>query len=152
MAAPGKLEVEVETQSNPDKFWTALLDSYKIFPEAFPDKFKSIEILEGDGKSPGSVRLVKYAEGLPLITMSKEKIETVDEANKTMTYSVIDGELISFYKTFKAQAAVVPNGEGSLVKWSCEFEKAQEDTPNPDLFKEFAVKTFHELDAYLLKA
>ena len=87
-----------------------------------------------------------------MITMSKEKIETVDEANKTMTYSVIDGELISFYKTFKAQAVVVPNGEGSLVKWSCEFEKAQEDTPNPDLFKEFAVKTFHELDAYLLKA
>ena len=63
MAAPGKLEVEVETKSNPDKLWTALLDSYKVFPEAFPDKFKSVEILEGDGKAPGSVRLVKYGEG-----------------------------------------------------------------------------------------
>lgn len=63
MAATGKLDVEVEVKSPADKFWNAIRDSSTLFPKAFPNQYKSIEVLEGDGKSVGSVRLVKYAEG-----------------------------------------------------------------------------------------
>lgn len=47
---------------------------------------------------------------------------------------------------------VSAKGDGSVVKWSCEFEKADAEIPNPDKIKEFAVKNFLELDDYLLKA
>ncbi|KMT07310.1 hypothetical protein BVRB_6g149380 [Beta vulgaris subsp. vulgaris] len=152
--AIGNLEVDVEVKSNPDKFWNSIRDSDKLFPQAFPELYKSIEILEGDGKAVGSVRFVKFAEGLPFpVTKSKEKVEVVDEAKKTVGYSVLEGEVLDFYKSFKAQLVVEPKGEGSLVKWSCEFEKAKEDAPNPEIiFKEFAVKTFMDLDEHLLKA
>ncbi|KAF8390368.1 hypothetical protein HHK36_024893 [Tetracentron sinense] len=148
----GKLEMEVEVKSSADKFWEAISDSATLFPKIFPEQYKSIEIVEGDGKSVGSIRLVKYAEGIPVITVSKEKIEVADAASKSTTYSVIDGDLANFYKNFKASLQIVPKGDGSLVKWSVEFEKASEEVPDPNLIQEFAVKTFNDLDAYLLKA
>ncbi|CAO2815661.1 unnamed protein product [Amaranthus hypochondriacus] len=45
----GKLEVDVEVKSNPDKFWSSIRESDKVFPKAFPELYKSIDILEGDG-------------------------------------------------------------------------------------------------------
>lgn len=57
------LDVEVELKSPADKLWNAIRDSASLFPKAFPDQYKSIEVLEGDGKSAGSVRLINYADG-----------------------------------------------------------------------------------------
>lgn len=90
--------------------------------------------------------------GSPIVKVSKEKIEVVDPKNNTFAYNVIGGDLLKFYKRFKAHVTVVPKeGEGSLVKWSCEFEKASEEIPDPSLIKEFAEKNFKELDEYLGK-
>lgn len=70
MATRGKLEVDVDLKSNADKYWKTLRNSTEIFPKAFPNDYKSIEVLEGDGKSPGSIRHISYGEGknfIPLI-------------------------------------------------------------------------------------
>ncbi|KAF6157320.1 hypothetical protein GIB67_004258 [Kingdonia uniflora] len=147
-----KLEVEIESKSPADKLWEAITESNTLFPKVFPDQYKSIEILEGDGKSVGSIRLITYAEGIPIITFAKEKIEVADQANKTISYSVIDGELATFYKTFRATLQITAKGDGSLVKWSVEYEKANDEVPEPDLVQDFALKTFTGLDEYLLKA
>jgi hypothetical protein len=63
MASGGKLEVDVEIKSAAKKFWDNIRDSTTLFPKAFPDQYKSIEILEGDGKAAGSTRLFTYGEG-----------------------------------------------------------------------------------------
>lgn len=96
--------------------------------------------------------IIMYCTGMSMISTSKEKIEVVDEEKKSVSYSVIDGDLLKYYKNFKAHLVVTPKGGGSLVKWSCEFDKASEEVPNPDLMKDFAVKNFQDLDAFLLKA
>ncbi|EXB82638.1 MLP-like protein 423 [Morus notabilis] len=150
-ACSGKLNVEVEVKSNADKVWEALRDFIFIFPKAFPNDYKSVEVLEGDGIVVGSVRLITYGEGSPIVKVSKEKIEVVDPQNKTFSYNIIDGDLLKYYKSFKAHVTVVPKEEGSLVKWSCEYEKASEEIPDPSLIKEFAEKNFKELDDYLAK-
>lgn len=62
----GKLDVEVEVKTNADKFWESIRDSSTVFPKALPHQYKSIQVLEGDGKSVGSVRLIHYAEGIIL--------------------------------------------------------------------------------------
>ena len=152
MAATGKLDVEVELKSSADKFWESIRDSTSLFPKAFPHDYKSIQVLEGDGKAPGSVRLFTYAEGSPIVKVSKEKIEHVDEATKNVHYSVIDGDLLQYYKVFKGFITVTPKGDGSLVKWSCEYEKSSHEIPDPDVIKEFVVKNFKEVDAYILQA
>ncbi|XP_015901577.1 MLP-like protein 423 [Ziziphus jujuba] len=149
MGSSGKLEVEIEVKASADKFWECIRDSTNLFPKALSHDYKSIDVLEGDGKAPGSIRLITYAEGSPLVKVDKERIDAVDEANKAVSYSVIEGDLVKYYKNFKAFLAVTPKGEGSLVKWACEFEKASEDVPNPDLVKDFAIKNFLEVDSYI---
>uniref|UniRef100_A0A2P2J769 MLP-like protein 423 n=1 Tax=Rhizophora mucronata TaxID=61149 RepID=A0A2P2J769_RHIMU len=63
MACSGKLNVDIEVKSAADKFWECIRDSTTLFPKLFPQQYKSIEVLEGDGKAVGSVRLITYAEG-----------------------------------------------------------------------------------------
>lgn len=63
MACSGKIDVEVEVKSPADKFWGSIRDSNNLFPKAFPDQYNSIEVLEGDGKAAGSVRLITYGGG-----------------------------------------------------------------------------------------
>ncbi|XP_062150072.1 MLP-like protein 423 [Alnus glutinosa] len=150
MASNGKLDVEVEVKSHADKFWASIRDSPTILPKAFPNDYKSIEILEGDGKSVGTVRLITYGEGSPLVKVSKEKIEAFDEGKRTLSFSVIEGDLLNYYKVFKCHITVVPKGAGSLAKWSSEFQKATEEIPDPHVIKDFVVKNFQELDAYVL--
>ncbi|KAJ1389920.1 START-like domain superfamily [Sesbania bispinosa] len=149
MATRGKLEVDIELKSNADKFWQTIRDSTTIFPKAFPHDYKSIEILEGDGKSAGSVRHITYGEGSPLCKSSKEKIEAADDAKKTVMYSVIEGDLIQYYKKFRGHITVTAVGDGCEVKWTAEYEKTSQDVPDPVLVKEFAVKNFLEVDAYI---
>ncbi|XP_011086520.1 MLP-like protein 423 [Sesamum indicum] len=145
-----KLEVEFEMKSSPEKVWESIRESTTLFPKALPKEYESIEILEGDGKSVASVRLIKYPPGLSAISSTKEKIEVVDEGKKMLSYSVIGGDILKYYKNFKAHLSVSPKDEGSWVKWSCEFEKASEEVPNPDLVRDFAIKNFQDLDAYIL--
>ncbi|MCL7022923.1 hypothetical protein MKW94_009248 [Papaver nudicaule] len=148
MASNGKIEAAMEIKSPANKVWDIILDS-AMFPKIFPEQYKSIEVLEGDGKSVGSIKLIKYQEGVPNVTFSKEKVEIVDETNKSLTYSVIEGELLNYYKNFKVNVSVSTKGNGSLVKWSCDFEKASEEIPDPSGIKDFAVKSFQDLDAYI---
>ncbi|CAI9275793.1 MLP-like protein 423 [Lactuca sativa] len=152
MATTGKLDVEVKVKSEADKFWNTILDSATIFPKVCSDLYKEVEVLEGDGRSVGSVRLVHFAEGSPIVKSAKEKIEELDEAKKKVAYSVIDGDMMKYYKTFKATLEVIPEAEGSIVKWMCEYEKASDEVPDPSMIRDFAAKNFQEIDAYLLKA
>ncbi|KAK8522478.1 hypothetical protein V6N13_115445 [Hibiscus sabdariffa] len=149
MACKGQLEAEVELKSPAEKVWCTIRDSTTIFPIALPNDYKSIEVLEGDGKSPGTVRLFNYAEGSPIVKVSKERTDSVDEATKTFVYSIIGGDLMKYYKSFVGKIVVVPKGESSLVKWSCEYEKASEEIPDPSIIKDFAIQNFVEIDHYL---
>ncbi|KAG6429601.1 hypothetical protein SASPL_107653 [Salvia splendens] len=148
-----KIEMEVELKSEVEKVWNSMRESTTLFPKALPQHYQSIQILEGDGKSVNSVRLVTYPQGISAVSSIKEKIEAVDDEKKFVSYSVIDGDILKYYKNFKGSLSVSSNSNGdnkTLLKWTCEFDKATEDTPNPDFIKDFALKTFQDLDAYLL--
>ncbi|KAJ1271403.1 hypothetical protein BS78_06G125800 [Paspalum vaginatum] len=150
-----KTELVVEVKSPADKLWAALRDSTELFPKIFPEQYKSIETVEGDGKSAGTVRVLKYTDAVPMLKFAKEKLELADDENKVVSYSVVDGELVEFYKNLKITLKVSPAKEGeagaAVVNWAMEFDKASDQVPDPDVIKETATKTFHDLDDYLLK-
>ncbi|XP_020216161.1 MLP-like protein 423 [Cajanus cajan] len=150
MGTRGKLEVDIDLKSKPDKFWETIRNSTDIFPKAFPTDYKSIDILEGDGKAAGSIRHITYAEGSPIVKSSKEKILAADDTKKTVSYAVIEGDLLKYYDKFIGHITVTPSGEGSEVKWTAEYHKASPDVPDPTVVKDFAVKNFLEVDAYVL--
>jgi hypothetical protein len=89
-----------------------------------------------------------------MLTFAKEKVELADDENKVVSYTVVDGELVNFYKNLKITLKVVPAKEGdagAVINWTVEFDKASDQVPEPDVIKETATKTFHDLDDYLLK-
>ena len=90
-----------------------------------------------------------YVAGSPIVKISKEKIDAVDEGKKAITYSVIDGDLLKYFKKFQAHLVIVPKGDGALAKWHCDYEKASDEVPDPHVIKDFAVKNFQEVDAYI---
>ncbi|KAF9626332.1 hypothetical protein IFM89_032181 [Coptis chinensis] len=147
-----RLALEMEVKAPADEFWNGIKDSTTVFPKIFPEQIKSIEVLEGDGFSVGTIRLIEYAEGIPVATFAKEKVELLDIENKTIGSRIIDGELASLYKNPKAKVQVIPKGPGSLVKWSLELEKGSNEAPDPIMFQDQAAKLFSGLDAHLLKA
>lgn len=53
-------------------------------------------------------------KGSTLVKVSAERIEAVDLENKSMTYSIIGGEMLEYYKTFKGTITVTPKGGGSI--------------------------------------
>ncbi|MED6113092.1 hypothetical protein PIB30_067750 [Stylosanthes scabra] len=147
----GKLEVEIEVKSSVEKF-CGIVKDFPTISKIIPD-YKIIEITEGDGKVPGSIIKATVDLGSEK-AVYKERIEGVDDAKRTLTYSVIDGDLVKHLKSYKRCVIVTPkvDNNGSIVKWSCDYEKASPDVPEPIFIKDFASKMFSKIDDYLLSA
>ncbi|XP_059077744.1 MLP-like protein 423 isoform X1 [Cryptomeria japonica] len=151
MAQTMSWEAELNVPAN--QIWKAFENCADIFPKLMPNHFKSIDVLEGDGISPGSVRLIKYGEGIQLATYKLEKIESLDEANMTTTHTVLNGQIMNKYKTYKLTLKVSPGATLAtcIVKWIIEYEPAHEgEVVHPENAKETAVHTFKVLEEYLL--
>ncbi|KAI3453135.1 hypothetical protein Pfo_009798 [Paulownia fortunei] len=150
MAQLHKLELQTQITSPPDIFFDIYKNKTYLMPSISPDKLQSIQVLEGDGKSVGSVRLWTYVMGVPVI--AKDKIVAVDEENKSITFELIGGEVTKCFKSFKATLEATAKADMNIVKWVLEYEKASEDVPSPHSHLEFLVNMATEIDAYLLKA
>lgn len=150
MAQIDKLEVQTEIKASPDKFYGFLKNNIKGLPNIFPQRITSVELLEGEEGSAGSVQNVKYVIGAPM--SAKIKVEEVDDANKSIRYTAIEGDLLQIYKSLMAKVEVNEAGDNGTthVKWSIEYEKAFEGAPDADPYAELAALISKGLDAYLL--
>ncbi|KAJ9708430.1 hypothetical protein PVL29_000460 [Vitis rotundifolia] len=149
MAQICRLELQTEIKSSPDRIFDIYKNKTSLMPKISPDKLKSIEVLEGDGKSVGSVRLWTYVMGGAVI--AKDKIVAIDEEKGSMTFDLIGGEVTNYYKSFKATIEATSEAHTNLVKWSLEYEKANETVPTPQSHLAFLLDVSKEVDAYLLK-
>ena len=89
------------------------------------------------------------------MTGSSEGVKTaeaIDEENKSISYKTIDGEIAKHYTFFQSILQVTPKGNGSLVKWTIEYEKANEEVPTPDKYFDFAVNLSKAVESYLVNA
>ena len=82
----------------------------------------------------------------------KETVESVDDENKIIIFKVLEGEITKHFKIFKSHLQVKAKDQGSLVKWTIEYEKVNEDVPNPDAYLEFAVNVTKDIESHHLKA
>lgn len=81
---------------------------------------------------------------------AKVKVEAVDEENKSITLVALDGDLVKLYSSFKAKLHVFKASNGSgQVKWSIEFEKANQSAPIPSRYLDLVIMISKGLDAYL---
>eukprot|EP00249_Psilotum_nudum_P036001 c6129_g1_i1 orf=213-683(+) len=147
------ISANIELQVLPSKLWEILTACDDFLAKLIPDVFASIEYIEGDG-NVGTVRLIKFgpAADAHSITFVKEKLEIRDDATKTLTYSVIEGEILNFFKSYKATVTIAEGADPSscTVDWTLEYELLNADGAFQELAKAGTVRIFKSIEAYLL--
>ncbi|XP_017970708.1 PREDICTED: MLP-like protein 328 [Theobroma cacao] len=151
MALTGKLEADVELKAPADKFFNIIRSETHQIPNAASDKVHNVEVHEGDWEADGSVKLWKYTvEGKDEIF--KEKI-TVDEANKSVTLVALEAHVMEEFKSYKIVFGVTPmSDQSSVVKITLDYEKLNENIPDPNQYLQFLMNVIKDIDAHLLKA
>ncbi|MCL7040021.1 hypothetical protein MKW94_011946 [Papaver nudicaule] len=126
----GKLIAESEVNCNADKYYK-IFKHHEEVPVAIPHIYTSVKAVEGHGLTSGCIKEWGYNhEGKALIVREKT---TFDDETRTILHSAVGGDLINDYKKFDATLVVNPkaNGHGSIVRWTIEYEKINEDSPVP---------------------
>ena len=82
--------------------------------------------------------------------VAKEIIESIDEKNNSITFKVIEGDLLEEYKNIKITIQATAKGEGSVVHWTMEYEKLHENIPEPNTLLQFALDLSKDLDSHLI--
>ncbi|KAK9115280.1 hypothetical protein Syun_022077 [Stephania yunnanensis] len=147
------IDIESEVRCPAGKMYDLLKNHFTDLPVLFNEICKSAEVLEGDGKSLGSVRRWTYLmhdtsdELLEVI----EKVVDVDDENRSLTLSAIGGDVLRTHKRFDVKVIVTPKGTGSSVKWHIIFEKVNEDDPHPDPYLELFNTTHERLELHYHK-
>ncbi|KAI3945463.1 hypothetical protein MKW92_048001 [Papaver armeniacum] len=157
MAGIQKLELEVaEVKCSASNFYGFFKNSINKLVEHFPENYQSVEVTEGDGASVGSARLWKYELVHGKSATLKERTVDVNDQSKSIAWKFYGGEMMDYYNSFGfTLVSVTPNGEGCcLVKWSVEFQKANEDVsqqnvPTPNAYVNLLDKITRELPAKL---
>ncbi|XP_026431921.1 major latex protein 146-like [Papaver somniferum] len=73
-----------------------------------------------------------------------EKTEAVDDESMTISFKMTDGDLLRVYTKFEYNVSVTPlvtpggDKQSCLVKWCLEYEKENEDGPDPTEYVELA--------------
>ncbi|KAF2316803.1 hypothetical protein GH714_042144 [Hevea brasiliensis] len=125
MAQADKLEADVELNAPADNFYKIFTAKHTMFP----------------------MPLIVFTQ----LRFMKEKAD-VDEANKTITFTAVEGHVLEQYKSYKAILRVIPTGDGGLVKICVEYEKLKADDPPPSKYLDILVSVVKDVDAHLVKA
>ena len=80
----------------------------------------------------------------------KDKVE-IDDENKSVTFSAIEGDLFKSYKSYKATVKITTTAEGALAKVTVDYEKLNEDVPAPDKYLDFVLNILKDVDAHIIK-
>ncbi|XP_045803291.1 MLP-like protein 28 [Trifolium pratense] len=153
MALIGKVETEVEIQAPASKFYNFYRKQLEHLPN-ISTHIHGARVHEGDWETVGSVKHYEYTIDGKKISATII-IESIDDDNKVITYSIIDKEVTGDYKSLKGIIQVIDkeHGGGGIVKWAFEYEKLKEDITgvSPESYLDLAVKVAKEIDAHLVK-
>ncbi|MGD7433561.1 MLP family protein, partial [Ralstonia pseudosolanacearum] len=82
--------------------------------------------------------------------VAKEVLEAIDEKKKSVTFKVIQGDLMEQFKVMKLIVHVDTNGEDNLVTWTLEYEKLNEAVPDPHTLMEFCLHVTKDIETHRL--
>ncbi|KAL0332415.1 UNVERIFIED_CONTAM: Kirola [Sesamum calycinum] len=132
-------------KSPADKFFNFFRYNMNEIVKIFPAGFTGVELLEGEEGTVGSVKRWNYIlGGIPLT--ATVKIVAIDEGARSITFAVLEGDLLLLYKSFQTTLTV---SEG-LAEWTFVFEKATLLTPPPELYIPLVITLSTLVDAFLL--
>ncbi|XP_061357320.1 MLP-like protein 43 [Gastrolobium bilobum] len=152
MALTGKITTEFGIKTPASKFFN-LFSKQLHHVQNITDRIHGGKIHQGDDwHGPDSVKHWTYTIDGKVVTC-KEKIEHLDEENKSMTFNLFEGDIAQQYKIFKLNVQVIDkSGGGSTAKWTIEYEKINENVEPPYGYLDYLTKVTKDSDDHLLGA
>ena len=83
--------------------------------------------------------------------VAKEIIESIDKEKKSVTFKVIEGDLLKLYKSFIITVQVENHGQNNLVIWTLQYEKLNHSVPDPTTIADLATKLTKDIETHHLK-
>ncbi|XP_062111148.1 MLP-like protein 28 [Humulus lupulus] len=149
----GKLETDVEIKASAAKFHDIFKHRPHHISNHSTDKIKGVDIHEGEWGTVGSVIFWNYVhDGKERV--AKEIVEAIDDENNSITFRVIEGDLMEHFKSFKLtiQANSKAEGEdGCIVHWTLEYEKNHGEIIDPHTLLQFVADVSKDLESHLLE-
>ncbi|XP_052520222.1 uncharacterized protein LOC128071376 [Budorcas taxicolor] len=146
--ALSKMIKQIEIKSDGDVFHELIRHKPHNISSISPDKIQGCDLHEGEWGTVGFVIVWKYTHEC----VAKDIIEAIDEEKKSVTLNVIEGDLKELYKTFLSTVHVDKHGVNNLVTWTFEYEKLNEDVPDPDTLMDFSVNLTKDIETHHLQA
>ncbi|KAG5236791.1 Csf-2 family protein [Salix suchowensis] len=140
MTLCGKMEGEVEIKVSAETFHDVFSCRPHHISKMSPAKIQNVDLHEGDWGKPGTVITWSYVhDGVAKI--AKEVIEAIDDAKLSTTFKVIGGDITTDHS----------QGEGScLAHWTLEYEKLNENVPDPHTLLEFCIHVSKDVEEHHL--
>ncbi|KAL2536415.1 Polyketide cyclase/dehydrase and lipid transport superfamily protein [Forsythia ovata] len=140
------VEVTASIESTPDRFYTFFRYQSNNLTNVFPQNFLSVQNVEGEDGEVGCVKLWNYVlGGIP--REIKLKVEAINDAERSITYHALDGDVINFYPVFKFTIAF---GNG-VARWTFVYRKVTPAVPTPVNYGTvFSIDATEVVDLYLL--
>lgn len=80
-------------------------------------------------------------------------LEAIDDENNSITYKIIEGDLLEHYKSFKGTIKSIPkDGKTSIIHWTLEYEKLHGEIVDPHTLVDFAIDVSKSLEKHLSEA
>ncbi|XP_038719275.1 MLP-like protein 31 [Tripterygium wilfordii] len=145
MSVHGKMEVELEVKVSAAQFHEVVSFRPHHISNMTPDHLQGVDLHEGEWGKQGKVISFNYVhDGVPKV--AKDRLEVIDDVNYLSSYRVIDGDPLKEYKDLLVTVQATPKGDGSLVKWTFEYEKLNPDVPDPQSLLDYVVTVSKGID------
>ncbi|KAI3933032.1 hypothetical protein MKW92_034482 [Papaver armeniacum] len=151
------MEVEFKAKCSAEKLYTMITRDAPEIPKYVPKMVHNVQVLPGDGEvRVGSIFVWEYVQGDKASTVTaKEKVIAVDHKNMSLTYTVFEGDLTNDFPSLDVTLSITPTqSDGNykcLVKYSVQYEKANEDGPDPTYLMKLLEHFGKSLDTNLFK-
>ncbi|XWS22847.1 hypothetical protein CRYUN_Cryun29cG0071100 [Craigia yunnanensis] len=150
-ALTGKLETDVEIKASPEQFHDMFSNKPHHVHHTCNDKIQGCDLHEGDWGTVGSIVFWNYVHDGEA-KVAKELVEAIDPENNSITFRVIEGDLLKEYKSFVIHIQASPkNGGGSIVHWTLEYEKLHDGIGHPETLVQFLADVSKDIDAHLIQ-
>ncbi|KAI3968290.1 hypothetical protein MKW92_032349 [Papaver armeniacum] len=143
----GKLVTESEVNCDADEYYK-IWKHHEEVPTASPH-VSDVKVMEGHGTTSGRIK----QWNITVAGRNECNVEktTYNDETRTIRHINIDGDIMKKYKKFDVILVVTPkaNGLGSIVSWTIEYEKINEDSPVPIYWLGFLQSLIEDLDSHI---
>ncbi|CAI9785454.1 unnamed protein product [Fraxinus pennsylvanica] len=149
MGIKGKLVSQIDIKSDGDVFHEIFRERPHHLSGMSPANIQKCDLHEGQLGTVGSVIYLNYThDGKDRV--AKEIIEAIDVEKKSVTYRVIEGDLMELYNNFTLTIHVDTNGDDNLVTWTLEYEKKNENVPDPNTLMDVCLAVTKDIESHHL--